>query len=148
MQKYHIDEADLSDNKLEEFEFKYHNEFERKLLDQIMYKVIGSDFLKNQFGYSWGKGSRSISGIRCTKAEGIQIGIEYEFYTELWKEEQEFFFGCFIQKHSIFQMDKDKRVKTAEDKITDEERLRMAHAMIAMQDKTIQQRLDKKSSCR
>lgn len=35
--------------------------------------------------------------IECTKAEEIQLRIEYEFYKDLWKEEAEFLFNVFIQ---------------------------------------------------
>lgn len=144
MKKYNIEEADLDDEKKEDFEFKYHNEFERRLLNQIMYKVIGSDFLNNQWHYRRGRGSKTISGISCTKAEGIQIGIEYEFYTSLWKEEEDFFFSCFIQKHDIFQKDKEKMIKGKNDgqKMTPEEIARMNAAMNAMQDKSMVQRLE------
>ena len=35
MEKYEIDENDLSDDKKEKYQFKYKNEFEKKLIKQI-----------------------------------------------------------------------------------------------------------------
>lgn len=41
--------------------------------------------------------------MECTKAQEIQIRIEFEFYRDLLKEEQELLFEEFIQKHRIFR---------------------------------------------
>ena len=90
-----------------------------------------------------GRGSKSVLGLWCTDAQAIQIGIEYEFYCQTWKEEQEFFFKCFIQKHRIFQMNEDKKIqKDDEEELSWEESLRMQSAMNAMQDKSMLQRLE------
>lgn len=143
MKKYNISEADLSDEQLREHEWKYHTEFEKRLLRQTMYKVIGKDFTEHAYVYTWGRGSKSVLGLRCTDAQAIQIGIEYEFYCQTWKEEQEFFFKCFIQKHRIFQMNEDKKIqKDDEEELSWEESLRMQSAMNAMQDKSMLQRLE------
>ena len=40
MKKYNIEESDLSDDKLEDHEWKYHNDFELRLLKQTIYKVL------------------------------------------------------------------------------------------------------------
>lgn len=102
MKKYDIEESDLSDDKLEDHEWKYHNDFELRLLKQTIYKVLGKDGLNQMYHYRSGKGKKTIQGVQCTKAQAIQIGIEYEFYCETWKEEHDFFFKCFVQKHKIF----------------------------------------------
>lgn len=141
MEKYHVGEADLSDDIPEDFEFKYHNNFEKKLLNQTFYKVIGKDFLEQMFYYKCGEGSRSIIGIRCTRQQGIQIAIEYDFYRQLWEEEQEFFFVCFIQKHNIFATNPEDRLNKESNQMSIEEMTRMATAMRAMKDKAIVKRL-------
>ena len=87
MKKYDIEESDLSDDKLEDHEWKYHNDFELRLLKQTIYKVLGKDGLNQMYHYRSGKGKKTIQGVQCTKAQAIQIGIEYEFYCETWKEE-------------------------------------------------------------
>ena len=108
-----------------------------------MYKVIGKDFTEHVYAYTRGRGSKTILLLRCTDAQAIQISIEYEFYCQTWKEEQEFFFRCFVQKHSIFQMDESKRIQNDnEEELSREESLRMQLAMNAMQDKSMVQRLE------
>mgnify|MGYP006951022856 FL=1 len=100
MEKYEIDENDLSDDKKEKYQFKYKNEFEKKLIKQIAYRTFKKEWSERMYTYSRGRGKRSIMLIECTKAEEIQLRIEYEFYKDLWKEEAEFLFNVFIQKHS------------------------------------------------
>lgn len=102
MEKYEIDENDLSDDKKEKYQFKYKNEFEKKLIKQIAYRTFKKEWSERMYTYSRGRGKRSIMLIECTKAEEIQLRIEYEFYKDLWKEEAEFLFNVFIQKHWIF----------------------------------------------
>lgn len=102
MEKYEIDENDLSDDKKEKYQFKYKNEFEKKLIKQIAYRTFKKEWSERMYTYSRGRGKRSIILIECTKAEEIQLRIEYEFYKDLWKEEAEFLFNVFIQKHRIF----------------------------------------------
>lgn len=89
MEKYEIDENDLSDDKKEKYQFKYKNEFEKKLIKQIAYRTFKKEWSERMYTYSRGRGKRSIMLIECTKAEEIQLRIEYEFYKDLWKEEAE-----------------------------------------------------------
>lgn len=115
MKKYNIEESDLSDEKLEDHEWKYHNEFELRLLKQTIYKVLGKDGLNQMYHYRSGKGKKTIQGVQCTKAQAIQIGIEYEFYCETWKEEHDFFFKCFVQKHKIFPTKEEMIIRQQDD---------------------------------
>lgn len=133
MKKYNIEEEDLSDEKQEDFEFKYRTPFEEKLLRQLFYKIV-PDYRSKTYRYNWGRGSKSTYGIHCTKAEGLQIQIEYDFYKELWKEEEAFFFDCFIQKHRIFSM---KPTERSSEQMSLEELIRMMQMMGAMQDKSM-----------
>ena len=115
MIKYNIEESDLSDDKLEDHEWKYHNDFELCLLKQTIYKVLGKDGLNQMYHYRSGKGKKPIQGVQCTKAQAIQIGIEYEFYCETWKEEHDFFFKCFVQKHKIFPTKEEMIIRPQDD---------------------------------
>lgn len=144
MKKYNIEEADLSDDIEEDFEFKYSNDQEFKLLSQTFYKVIWKDYIHKAYRYTRGKGQKTIRGIRCTKQQGIQIAIEYEFYCQQWKKEQEFLLSAFIQKHNIFMMDEDKQINGEEEKekMSRKEALRMLAAMEAMEDASIVQRIE------
>lgn len=82
MKKYGLEDADLSEDEEEDHDFKYHNEFEKQLLRQIFYKIV-PDFRSHTYYYTHGKGSKSTYGIRCTKAQALQIQIEYDFYCDL-----------------------------------------------------------------
>lgn len=137
IKKYGIDMAELDDDREEPHEFHYHTKHEKKLIIQLFYKIV-PDWSNKVFTFSYGKGSKTTIGIYCTKAQAIQIGVEYDFYRQLWEEELDFFLNCFIQKHSIFSMDpKDAKEST----MSRAERLRMASIINGLQDKTMTARL-------
>lgn len=137
MEKYQIEEIDLSEDKMEDHDFKYHNDFELKLLRQLFYKIV-PDFQKYTYTYRYGKGSKSTYGISCTKAQALQIQIEYEFYCTLWKEEVEFFMQAFIQKHQIFAIKDDDESDGDNERMSKEDLRRMMSMMEGMQNKSIQ----------
>lgn len=144
MEKYGIDEMEFAEDKLQEFEFKYKNAQEEQLIRQLFYKMFGSEWRSKSYTYRCGKGSKSIRGIECTKAEGIQLQIEYEFYKELWREEMALFWSAFIQKHHIFSM-RPEDTGGSDEPMTEErmaELMRMQQMMEAMQDKTMQPLLE------
>lgn len=90
-----------------------------------------------------GKGKKTIQGVQCTKVQAIQIGIEYEFYCETWKEERDFFFKCFVQKHKIFPTKEEMIIRPQDDvEMSDEDAMRMQMAMSAMKDKSMTQRIE------
>ena len=100
MAKYGVDQVELEGDQVSRYEIKYRGEFEKRLLSQIVYRA--SNDKEGQFCRRYGKGSKSILIVECTKAQEIQIRIEFEFYRDLLKEEQELLFEAFIQKHRIF----------------------------------------------
>jgi hypothetical protein len=142
MKKYNVTDIDIDDEVDAYFEFRYHDEFQRKLLLQIMYKVIGGSFIEKTYKYRSGKGSRTTLGIRCTKAQSVQISVEYDYYLSLWKEEQIFLFNCFINKHQLFQKDEDKTIHNSQPKISEEDIKRMAYMMATMKESDMVQRLE------
>lgn len=145
MDKYGIDELECAEDKLEEFEFKYKNAQEEQLIRQLFYKMFGSGWRSKSYTYRYGKGSKSIRGIECTKAEGIQLQIEYEFYKQLWQEEMELFWDAFIQKHRIFSLrpeDIGEHEPLSPERL--EEIKRMSQMMETMKDKNLQPLLEEK----
>lgn len=100
MAKYGVDQLELEGDQVSRYEIKYRGEFEHRLLSQIVYRARNDK--EGQYGRRYGKGSKSILIVECTKAQEIQIRIEFEFYRDLLKEEQELLFEAFIQKHRIF----------------------------------------------
>ncbi len=100
MAKYGVDQLELEGDQVSRYEIKYRGEFEHRLLSQIVYRDRNDK--EGQFCRRYGKGSKSILIVECTKAQEIQIRIEFEFYRDLLKEEQELLFEAFIQKHRLF----------------------------------------------
>lgn len=140
MEKYEIDENDLSDDKKEKYQFKYKNEFEKKLIKQIAYRTFKKEWSERMYTYSKGREKKSIMLIECTKAEEIQLKIEYEFYKDLWKEEAEFLFNVFIQKHRIF--DPKGSCKKDHYRMKEQDLKRMSMMEMLLQDKTMTKMLE------
>lgn len=87
MAKYGVDQLELEGDQVSRYEIKYRGEFEKRLLSQIIYRARNDK--EGQYHRRYGQGSRSILIVECTKAQEIQIRIEFEFYRDLLKEEQE-----------------------------------------------------------
>ncbi len=100
MVKYGVDQLEFEEDQVARYEIKYRGEFEKRLLSQIVYRAKNDK--EGQYHRRYGQGSRSILIVECTKAQEVQIRIEFEFYRDLLKEEQELLFEAFIQKHRIF----------------------------------------------
>lgn len=93
---------ELEKDEVEYFLFSYKGRHEIKLLKQCMYKVLGySDHTK----YYRTRGTRQKIGIYCTKAQRIEIELEFEFYRNVFYEELSDFIEAFIQVQSIFPTD-------------------------------------------
>lgn len=131
MAKYGVTEADLTDEKISDHEITYSGKYERKLLYQIFYRI---NHERSVYRYSHGAGRNTILIFRATEAEAVQARVEFEFYKDLWAEEVEFLFQCFVQKHRIFRNDPDAPTSYA----SEEESSRMLHMMMGMQSKTLQ----------
>lgn len=142
MKKYGFEEAELSEDKEEDHDFRYHNEFEKKILRQLFYKIV-PDYRSHTYTYRCGKGSKSTYGIRCTKAQALQIRIEYEFYCALWGEEVDFFMSAFIQKHRIFALPTKEEDGDSEP-MEREDIMRMLAMMEGMKNKSINPMLEAK----
>lgn len=75
---------------------------EIKLLKQCMYKVMGA---KSDITTYKPYGRRQKIGIYCTKAQKIEIELEFEFYRNVFYEELSTFMDAFIQAQKIFPED-------------------------------------------
>ena len=85
--------------------FYYHGKHEKKLLRQCMYKVMGVDSDRTTYRT---KGTRQKIGIYCTKAQKIEIELEFEFYRNVFYEDLSTFMDAFIQVQRIFPPDAPK----------------------------------------
>lgn len=135
MKKYNIQEADLSEDVEEDHDFRYRNEYEKLLLRQLFYKIV-PEYKEKVYKYRSGRGSKTTIGVTCTKAQALQIQIEYDFYRALWKEEVDFFMDAFIQKHRIFR-EPTEGGETDEGKMSKQDLFRMVAMMEGMQSKSI-----------
>ena len=141
MQKYGIEDLDLSDDVKNIYEFQYKNTQERQILLQLLYKKYGEEFVKDAYKRRKGRGSRSQFLFRCTRADFTTLSIEYEFYVSLWNEEVEFFLSSFIQKHKLFSMHpSEERIKT----MSFSDQIRMEMLMNGMKDCSLVCKLPKK----
>lgn len=75
---------------------------EIKLLRQCMYKVMGAKSDRTAYKPY---GRRQKIGIYCTKAQKIEIELEFEFYRNVFYEELSTFMDAFIQAQKIFPED-------------------------------------------
>lgn len=82
--------------------FSYNGALGRKLLSQCIYKVMGHDSNRTQYKIPH---TRQKIGVYCTKAQKLEIELEFEFYERLFEEQQEIFLSAFIQKQNIFPPD-------------------------------------------
>ena len=88
----------LDELQKEEYEytiFSYNGKHEIKLLRQCMYKVMGAKSDRTAYKPY---GRRQKIGIYCTKAQKIEIELEFEFYRNVFYEELSTFMDAFIQR--------------------------------------------------
>ena len=95
----------LEELETEEYEyalFSYRGVHEIKLLKQCIYKVLTA---AGDRTYYRTRGTRQKIGVYCTKAQKLEIELEFEFYRNLFYEELETFMEAFIQAQGIFPPD-------------------------------------------
>ena len=93
---------ELQKEKYEYTIFSYNGKHEIKLLRQCMYKVMGAKSDRTAYKPY---GRRQKIGIYCTKAQKIEIELEFEFYRNVFYEELSTFMDAFIQAQKIFPED-------------------------------------------
>lgn len=95
----------LDELQKEEYEytiFSYNGKHEIKLLRQCMYKVMGAKSDRTAYK-PYGRRQKIV--IYCTKAQKIEIELEFEFYRNVFYEELSTFMDAFIQAQKIFPED-------------------------------------------
>lgn len=96
---------ELEGDKVEYFLFSYKGEHEIQLLKQCVYKVLGAKTDRTTYRT---RGTRQKLGYYCTKAQKLEIELEFEFYRDAFYEELTVFMSAFIQKQGIFPPDAPK----------------------------------------
>lgn len=101
---------ELEKEEVEYFLFSYNGRHEIKLLKQCIYKVMG---YSDKTEYYRTRGTRQKVGIYCTKAQRIEIELEFEFYRNVFYEELSTFMSAFIQAQKIFPEDAPRGMRAA-----------------------------------
>lgn len=100
MRKYDIDETDISDEILKNFQFSMPKfPFAGKLAYQVMYSIVGHELGESR--NFWTTDSRKML-IECTTAEFIEFEAKFKFYSYHFKKELDRFYGAFVQANMIF----------------------------------------------
>lgn len=103
MKKYNIDEIDFENEKRIKREFRYSGTFGEKLLQQIIYMVMGDVDVYHYTGKS-----TKVRVVECTEAEAIEIEAVYNFYKEILEKGLKNYYSAFVQKEMLFP-DKTKK---------------------------------------
>lgn len=134
MAKYGITDDELEDEEVQDWFFKIHGDRERRLLAQIVYKVLNEKGACHAVGNRvTGRVIRTKVACFATKAQKIEIEMLFDFYKRLYKKEEEFFFDTFIQKHSLFGELKDGEEGQ---EMSGEDYFKMRNLMRGMADET------------
>lgn len=109
MEKYDISESQLDEEVKEEYEFRFKDDCERRLLLQIFYMVTES----NEY---WNYNDKKIKkiGVDCTVAQRLEIEACFEFFKKAIRTDLEIFYIAFFSKNNIYPKcneEKDKDIK-------------------------------------
>lgn len=130
MEQYGISETDLEEERRETAWFRYSQETERRLLNQIIYMVTG----RSGFGCvgSYSGRRRKETGVNCTAAERLEIEANYKFFKVAMEAELEIFYTAFSSKNHLFPSEDKVKPKSIKD-LTPEEREKVLKAGLMME---------------
>lgn len=142
LKKYNIDESEINEDEIKDHIYYFKNRYERRLLNQVIYSVMGKKFTSTVFVPSKSKGKNIRCWVRCTESQALEIQVKYDFYIELLYEDIDFMITAFINKHNIFPPNKDDQLPTDDDEEFDLNRsLRLGNMMNGLQDKSFIHRI-------
>lgn len=105
MKKYNITEEQVKSKELNFYKFSVANEWEKKLLFQTIYKILGNDGFNDIKLY---KKSKVSYYFELTAEEKIEIEYVYSIYKQDFSKEMEVFYTAFLYKNNIFPKDAPK----------------------------------------
>lgn len=109
----------LESEEIHYYLFSYSSSYSKKLLFQVMYKVLST-----KVSYYRTKHTRNKVGVYCTHSQKIEIELDYEFYLNLFEEEVDSLLSAFIQEQDLFPNDAGS-VQVDISTLTPEEKERM-----------------------
>lgn len=137
MEKYGITEESISEDTVECEWFRYKDNLQRRLLNQIIYMVLG-----NVDTYKRKGGRHKLVGAYCTTYQRIEIEANYEFFKNALEKEMKTFFSAFCSKNRLFPPEEMERESTPEDEISELEALKISMMMEGMEKYTMMKMLE------
>jgi len=101
MKQYGIAEADIAEERREMAWFRFKTTLEERLLDQIIYSVVGDRPVYDRKNRNTNR-KYKLQGVECTAAERLEIELSFEFFNRAMQAELERFFSAFVNKNGIF----------------------------------------------
>ena len=116
MKKHGITEADLYDEAVSMYQFKFKGKVEKTLLYQIFWKVLNIQEIQTYFIERQGRKISNMIGLDCTERQKLEIDFLFDFYKKLYLKEEKAFINAFILKHKLYGMspENDKNDKCKE----------------------------------
>mgnify|MGYP000288717312 FL=1 len=139
LNKHGLTEADISDAATDVYWFIYKGAIEKALLYQLMYAVAPES---NRYRK---KGSKTTTGVECTKREMLDIELRFSLYREAIKKDIELLINAFILKNDIYPESEDYVVRkefTPEEKA---ERFRTAQLAAGLEKTNVLKSIENKA---
>lgn len=127
MEKYGVTDEELETERVQTAWFRYRDEFESRILRQVIYMVTG----KVSFGCvgTYTNRTRKKRGVDCTAAERLEIEANYSFFLAAAKKELEIFLTAFASKNRLYPSPEKDTLRSSDDReLTPEERARYLKA--------------------
>lgn len=126
MKRYGMKENDLEDDVREYRDFKYSGHFEGKLLEQIIYMVMGDVqvYCRNRNG----RNIPNLDVVYCTNAEQIEIQAAFDFYKYHLNAGFEKYYIAFVQREDLFP-DPSKQKTNSKPTVIDDDTRRLYYSM-------------------
>ena len=137
MEKYKITEDEISEDSVEFEWFRYKDNIQKRLLNQVIYMILG-----NVNTYKRTGGRHKLVGAYCTAAQKFEIEMNFEFFRNAMEKELETFYTAFCHKNRLFPTEEIAMEKTSEDEISNLDALKIGMMMEGMERHTIKKMIE------
>lgn len=137
MEKYGITEEEISEDTVECEWFRYKDNIQKRLLNQIIYMILG-----NVDTYKRAGGRHKLIGAYCTAAQRIEIEMNFEFFRNAMEKELKTFYSAFCHKNRLFPPEEMARETMPEDEVSKLEAMKIGMMMEGMERHTIKKMIE------
>jgi hypothetical protein len=141
MEKNGISEEDVVDDAVSVHQFKYNGKRESMLLVQVICKVLATPDFELYYIKRDGRKLPNTLGVDCTSGQKLEIEFLLDFYSELYRKEEQVFYEAFLYKHRIFDEKNSERKE-----VSDDYKIKLLKMMDGMDELTPTKRITDKSS--